>query len=61
MSYYRICPHCGAHLDPGEACDCRDKTKTAPSAANTEDGQVEQSLPDTDSASTIYENGGNVK
>ena len=22
MSYYRICPHCGAHLDPGEVCDC---------------------------------------
>lgn len=24
MSYYRTCPHCGAHLDPGERCDCRD-------------------------------------
>lgn len=23
MSYYKICPHCGAHLDPGESCDCR--------------------------------------
>lgn len=23
MSYYRTCPHCGAHLDPGERCDCR--------------------------------------
>lgn len=23
MSYYKTCPHCGAHLDPGEACDCR--------------------------------------
>ncbi|WP_251447826.1 hypothetical protein [Vermiculatibacterium agrestimuris] len=23
MSYYRTCPHCGAHLDPGELCDCR--------------------------------------
>lgn len=22
MSYYRVCPHCGAHLDPGESCDC---------------------------------------
>lgn len=22
MSYYRTCPHCGAHLDPGETCDC---------------------------------------
>ena len=22
MSYYRTCPHCGAHLDPGECCEC---------------------------------------
>lgn len=21
--YYRVCPYCGAHLDPGEKCDCR--------------------------------------
>lgn len=20
--YYRICERCGAHLDPGETCDC---------------------------------------
>ena len=24
MSYYKICPDCGVHLDPGERCDCRD-------------------------------------
>lgn len=22
--YYRECPFCGANLDPGEICDCRD-------------------------------------
>jgi len=22
MSYYNECPNCGAHLDPGERCDC---------------------------------------
>ena len=22
MSYFKACPHCGAHLDPGEVCDC---------------------------------------
>ena len=22
MSYYKVCPLCGAHLDPGECCDC---------------------------------------
>jgi hypothetical protein len=23
--YYHICPKCGAHLDPGERCDCSDE------------------------------------
>ena len=22
MAYYKTCPFCGAHLDPGEACKC---------------------------------------
>lgn len=22
MAYYQTCPECGAHLDPGEPCDC---------------------------------------
>ena len=22
MLYYKTCPYCGAHLDPGERCDC---------------------------------------
>lgn len=26
--YYNVCPACGAHLDPGERCDCKtDKEK----------------------------------
>ncbi len=30
MSYYRVCPYCGANLDPGERCDCRrSRMKTA--------------------------------
>ena len=29
---YRECPHCGAHLDAGEICDCR-KQKREPQAA----------------------------
>lgn len=27
MSYYRTCPRCGAHLDPGEVCDCRENLR----------------------------------
>lgn len=22
---YRVCPYCGANLDPGEPCDCREE------------------------------------
>lgn len=28
MAYYRTCPRCGAHLDPGEVCDdCRNSSQ----------------------------------
>lgn len=27
MPYYRTCPYCGAHLDPGEKCDCNETQK----------------------------------
>lgn len=23
-TYYDTCPYCGAHLDPGEHCDCEE-------------------------------------
>lgn len=26
-TYYKICPYCGAYLDPGERCDCGDILK----------------------------------
>ncbi|KMZ52367.1 hypothetical protein HMPREF0980_03570 [Dorea sp. D27] len=25
--YYNECPYCGAHLDPGERCDCEIERK----------------------------------
>ena len=28
MAYYNVCPKCGANLDPGEKCDCKDSRKT---------------------------------
>lgn len=40
MSYYKTCPHCGAHLDPREVCEC--KEEAAPGATNTRDGKAEQ-------------------
>ena len=30
MPYYHICPQCGAHLDPGERCDCEDGKEKRP-------------------------------
>ena len=60
MSFYRTCPHCGAALDPGEVCDCRDKEEAPAGAANTGEGGAEQ-IDKAVSASTITENGGFVK
>lgn len=28
--YFRVCSLCGAHLDPGERCDCRETEKRPP-------------------------------
>ena len=25
MAYYNTCPFCGAHLDPDEKCDCKER------------------------------------
>ena len=25
MAYFRVCPHCGGHLDPEEPCDCQEE------------------------------------
>lgn len=41
---YRTCPNCGAYLDPGEICDCRNEEKTPAGAANTDEGGAEQNL-----------------
>jgi len=27
MAYFNICPLCGATLDPGEVCDCRERSE----------------------------------
>lgn len=46
MSYYRSCRDCGANLDPGERCDCKEEKETAASATNTDSGRVERDLQD---------------
>lgn len=38
---YNICPYCGANLDPGEKCDCReeDEEEILQSAESTEESK----------------------
>jgi hypothetical protein len=36
MGQYRECPHCGAHLDAGERCDCQKKEKAATANSDSE-------------------------
>jgi hypothetical protein len=52
--YGRICPLCGANLDPGEKCDCQEKEETASGGNDTESGK--QNKPDAILAS----NGGKI-
>lgn len=37
---FRECPYCGAHLDPCEVCDC--KEKAAPGGRNPEAAMVNE-------------------
>lgn len=41
MSYYKTCPRCGAHLDPGETCDCVRKELKAAIMSTSEDDAAE--------------------
>ncbi|MCD8005083.1 MAG: hypothetical protein LUE91_05465 [Oscillospiraceae bacterium] len=36
---YHICSRCGAHLDPGEQCDCMDRVQPRERAARP-DGRL---------------------
>jgi len=42
MAYYNECPRCGAHLDPGEHCDCQ--ANIEPVAAKITVKRVEEML-----------------
>lgn len=33
-NYYKVCPHCGAHIDPGERCSCTSQQEPAGQAHN---------------------------
>lgn len=50
MSYYRVCPDCGSHLDPGERCDCKtfEKPSNHRKAAEYADKSQSQSIEKQD-------------
>lgn len=71
MSYFRVCPRCGSHIDANELCDCLDveaklleahvgKEEVPVSATNTDEDGVEQ-IDKAVSTSIVHKNGGNVK
>ncbi|MDY3014500.1 MAG: hypothetical protein SOR61_04795 [Evtepia sp.] len=62
MTYYHTCPQCGAHLDPGERCDCQDKEKELSGATNAEQLKGGTKGDITTVSSPLYnKNGGNAR
>ena len=61
MSYYRVCPHCGAHLDSGERCDCQDEKKAAAGVRSTSNGKAEKGFTTSISAHNVSETPGGFK
>ena len=40
---YRVCPMCGAALDPGEQCDCQDTAGRKEDDTNEQAQEIRQS------------------
>lgn len=38
---YKTCPYCGAHLDPGETCDCIEAVRDRKHIVKTEEKEDE--------------------
>lgn len=61
MSYYRVCPHCGAALDPGERCDCQDEKKAAAGVRSTSNGKAGYEFTNQIPAPNVSETPGGFK
>ena len=59
MAYYNTCPDCGAHLDPGESCDCKDRIEekqrkpAVPMEVEQHTGQLRMILRSENEAITV--------
>lgn len=54
MMYGYICERCGAHLDPGEKCDCMRKEKQDRLLSKVREGQDGQMCLNLDSGYNEY-------
>ena len=56
--YFKVCSRCGAHLDPGELCDCRETEKeaapAAPSAARSAKPSTKTDTAHTSDATCVW-------
>ena len=53
MSYYKLCKECGAHLDPGEICDCQREGPINPNTGKPWGWQSPESIRDWDAYKRI--------
>ena len=60
MSFFKVCPHCGAALDPCEVCDCQNEESALASVGSTGEGGAEQ-VDKAVSASIMTETEGKIK
>lgn len=44
MAYYRICPECGAYLDPGEKCTCHEELEKKKSEAEKSMSAIKEEI-----------------
>lgn len=55
MSYFRTCPICGLHLDPGEVCECI--KKELPSVVTTEQLKTDSASTELNESTAIVADG----
>ena len=56
MAFYNTCPYCGANLDPGEHCDCKEAETLEPTEPEIRiEIEVKNQNTETDGTSSAME------